>query len=58
MVDKNNLRRIDRTVQAMFATVAGLFQYACSCANLTSHQEGLTMALAIEGLRSEGVEAA
>jgi hypothetical protein len=58
MVDKNNLRRIGRTVQVMFATVARLFQYACSCTNLTSHQEGLTLALAIEGLRSEGVEAA
>jgi hypothetical protein len=58
MVDKNNLRRIDRTVQTMFATVAGLFQHACSCANPTSHQAGLAMALAIEGLRFEGVEAA
>jgi hypothetical protein len=36
MVNKNNFRSIDRMVQAMFATVAGLFQYACSCANPTS----------------------
>jgi hypothetical protein len=35
MVNKNNFRSIDRIVQAMFATVAELFQYACSCANPT-----------------------